>query len=78
VVSRLIGTTVEAAGFMRVGGDNRAWPGCSYRLDRLLDLSRCRDHTIDPGIPLHGTVAIVAYAYDQIDQARAELEAVSK
>jgi hypothetical protein len=27
---------------------------------------------------LHGTVAIVAYAYDQIDQARAELEAVSK
>jgi hypothetical protein len=23
-------------------------------LDKLLDLSGCRDQTIDPGIPLHG------------------------
>jgi hypothetical protein len=34
------------------------------------------DH--EPGIPLHGTAAMAAYAYDQIDQARAELNAVSK
>jgi hypothetical protein len=62
-----------------VDGDNPAWAGCSYRArDELLDLSGCRDQTIDPEIPLHGTAAIVAYSYDQIDQARTELKAISK
>jgi hypothetical protein len=44
----------------------------------LQDLCGGRYQTIEPEIPLHGTAAMAAYAYDQIDQARTELKAISK